>query len=75
MGSRFTELVIDSANPDALAEFWMAALGWERTGRYEGAVEIADPNGRGPSLTFAPVPEAKTVKNRLHIDINPVGRE
>jgi Glyoxalase-like domain len=41
--------------------------------RYQGAVEIAGPPGSGPSLTFVPVPEAKRVKNRLHIDVNPVG--
>ena len=83
VGSRFTELVVDASNPEQLARFWSAVLGWQPTGRYEGAVEIADPSDPGsagtssagtrPSLTFVPVPEAKTVKNRLHIDVNPVG--
>ena len=73
MGSRFTELIVDSADPNRLAEFWAAVLGWQRTGRYEGAVEIAGPPGSGPTLTFVPVPEPKTVKNRLHIDVNPAG--
>jgi hypothetical protein len=73
MGSKFTELVIDSADPGRLAEFWMAVLGWQPTGRNQGAVEIAGPPGSGPSLTFVPVPEAKSVKNRLHIDVNPLG--
>ena len=73
MGSKFTELIVDCADPDRLAEFWAAVLGWQPTGRYEGAVEIAGPPGSGPALTFIPVPEAKTVKNRLHIDVNPVG--
>jgi hypothetical protein len=72
MGSRFTELVIDAADPDRLAQFWMAVLGWQPTGRYQGAVEIADPAG-GPSLTFVPVPDEKRSKNRLHIDVNPIG--
>ena len=77
MGSRFTELVVDAASPRRLARFWMAVLGWQPTGRYEGAGEIADParaDGRGgPSLTFVPVPDEKRGKNRLHIDVNPVG--
>ena len=73
MGSRFTELVVDAADPERLARFWSAALGWQPTGRYDGAVEIAAPDANGPSLTFVPVPEPKTVKNRLHIDVNPVG--
>jgi hypothetical protein len=35
-------------------------------------------NHRGPvppRLTFAHVPEGKTVKNRLHLDVNPTDRE
>jgi hypothetical protein len=73
MGSRFTELVIDAASPERLAQFWMAVLGWQPTGRYQGAIEIADPAGGGPSLTFVPVPDEKQGKNRLHIDVNPIG--
>jgi len=73
VGSRFTELAIDAADPQRIAEFWMAVLGWQPTGRYTGAVQIADPAGDGPSLTFLPVPEGKSIKNRLHIDVNPVG--
>ena len=77
MASRFTELIVDAADPRQLARFWMAVLGWRPTGRYEseldGAVEIADPAGSGPSLTFVRVPDAKATKNRLHIDVNPVG--
>ncbi len=73
MGSRFTELVVDAASPERLAEFWMAVLGWCPTRRYQGAVEIADPAGGGPSLTFVPVSDEKQGKNRLHIDVNPTG--
>ncbi len=73
MGSRFTELVVDAVDPECLARFWSAVLGWQPTGRYEGAVEIAASAGEGPSLTFVPVRDAKTSKNRLHIDVSPVG--
>jgi Glyoxalase-like domain len=73
VGSRFTELVIDAASPERLAAFWMAVLGWQPTGKYQGAIEIADPAGGGPALTFVPVPDDKRGKNRLHIDVNPVG--
>jgi hypothetical protein len=75
MGSRFTELIVDCSDPEPLADFWSAALGWQRTGRYEQIVEIADPSGSSPSLVFVPVPESKASKNRLHIDLNPVGCE
>jgi hypothetical protein len=74
MASRFTELVVDAADPAGLAAFWSAVLGWQPTGRYPApAVEIADPARDGPSLTFVPVPDEKRGKNRLHLDLNPVG--
>jgi hypothetical protein len=31
------------------------------------------PGSVPPTLTFARVPEGKTVKNRLHLDLNPTG--
>lgn len=31
---------------------------------------VTDPDGRGPRLFFQPVPEGKTAKNRVHLDIN-----
>ncbi|MHB8274389.1 MAG: VOC family protein, partial [Dermatophilaceae bacterium] len=30
----------------------------------------SDPEGRGPKLYFQRVPEPKTVKNRLHLDLD-----
>jgi hypothetical protein len=36
----------------------------------QGAAWVAeDPNGVGPRLYFQRVPEAKTVKNRVHLDV------
>ena len=35
----------------------------------DGADRIMDPAGEGPPIWFQPVPERKTVKNRLHIDL------
>ena len=34
-----------------------------------GVDSIADPGGAGPRIWFQVVPESKTVKNRLHLDI------
>ncbi len=36
----------------------------------DSADRIADPTGNGPSIWFQSVPENKTVKNRLHLDIS-----
>ncbi len=31
---------------------------------------VVDPDGRGPRLFFQRVPEPKTIKNRVHLDLN-----
>ncbi|MFE1948987.1 VOC family protein [Streptomyces sp. NPDC059524] len=80
MTSKFTELAIDCADPEGLAGFWCLVLGYVVQGREEGLVTIGSPEvpeGKErpgpvpPTLTFARVPEGKSVKNRLHIDVNP----
>jgi hypothetical protein len=38
-----------------------------------GQDRIADPDGRAPRIWFQLVPEPKTVKNRLHIDVHASG--
>ncbi|MET8879686.1 VOC family protein [Streptomyces rubiginosohelvolus] len=86
MAGKFTELAIDCADPVALARFWCSVLDYEVQGVEEGeeVVTIGPPSvpeGKNrpgpvpPALTFARVPEGKTVKNRLHIDVNPTDRE
>ena len=88
------QLVIDCADPDRLARFWAAALGyelapppagfptWDDYYRDLGIPEedlgtgedrISDPQGHGPAIWFHVVPETKTVKNRLHLDIHASG--
>jgi len=70
MGARFTELVIDCRDPDRVADFWAAVLGYKIVDRGpKGEVEIG--GASGPTLVFVPVPEPKTLKNRVHIDVNP----
>jgi glyoxalase superfamily protein len=85
MASKFTELAIDCADPHGLAGFWCSVLDYEvQNEEDDGSVTIgspAVPEGKSrpgpvpPTLTFAPVPEPKTVKNRLHVDVNPTDRE
>jgi len=72
---RFTELIIDAEDPDGLAAFWQQVLGYEERDRDEDAIEIGGPPGTGPTLVFLRVPEPKTVKNRLHIDVNATDRD
>ena len=86
MTSKFTELAIDCADPTGLARFWCSVLGYEVQDEDEddGTVTIGSPmvpEGKDrpgpvpPTLTFARVPEGKSVKNRLHLDVNPTDRE
>jgi predicted enzyme related to lactoylglutathione lyase len=74
MGAKFTCLVVDAADPARLADFWAAVLGWEREppDPEDGSIVVKDPHGHAPILLFEPVPEKKSVKNRLHIDVNPI---
>jgi hypothetical protein len=62
-------LVIDAAEPEALAPFWAAALGYVVAGA-EGNYVVLVPDGRpGPNLLIQRVAEGKTVKNRVHLDL------
>jgi predicted enzyme related to lactoylglutathione lyase len=63
-------LVLDCHDPTALADFWAAALDYVNVGD-AGAYVMLLPNGRpGPKLLLQQVPEAKSVKNRMHLDID-----
>jgi predicted enzyme related to lactoylglutathione lyase len=74
MAAKFTELILDANDPDGLATFWQSVLGWQRgEADDDGDVELVAPDGSLPTLVFVPVPEGKQAKNRIHIDVSPVG--
>jgi hypothetical protein len=78
MACRFSELVVDSHDPEELAAFWAAVLEYRVLSREEGAVEIGPEEGFGgaaPTLVFAPVADPTPGKVRLHIDLNPTDRD
>lgn len=69
---RLYEIVVDSADPAALAQWWAEVLGgrWERDEEH-GWAGIEDlPGTPFDYLVFVPVPEPKTVKNRIHWDVD-----
>ncbi len=81
MPARLTEILIDCADPETLASWWQRVLGWERggdtnvtSGDEDEDVELRNPGGY-PHLLFQKVPEAKAVKNRIHLDLSPTGAE
>ena len=66
---RSFEVAIDANDPARLRRFWSTALNYVEMVTDEGAVDLVDPAGRGPTIWFQQVPETKTAKNRLHLDI------
>lgn len=76
MTLRIQCLCIDTADPAGLAGFWRSALGWRCTFERDDEVVLEPPEGSAadgvaPDLLFLRVPEAKAVKNRLHLDLRP----
>jgi predicted enzyme related to lactoylglutathione lyase len=66
-------VVVDCADPAALAGFWELAAGWAVADTADGWVSLRSPRGVGPYLELLRVPDAKLVKNRIHLDVAPFG--
>jgi predicted enzyme related to lactoylglutathione lyase len=67
---------IDARDPHAQAAWWSEALGWRITHSGDDEVVLEPPlgspeDGLVPDILFLKVPEPKTIKNRLHIDLRP----
>jgi predicted enzyme related to lactoylglutathione lyase len=65
------EIGIDTVAPEVLAPFWAEALGYaigdmDRDGTY---LDLVPPDPGMPVVYLQRVPEPKTVKNRLHLDL------
>jgi hypothetical protein len=84
MPSRLTEVIVDCHDLDVVVEFWCAALGYERSHHDDGWQMIGPPGPaptvaewaaapRPPAISFVLVREGKTTKNRVHIDVTPIG--
>ncbi|WP_127506149.1 VOC family protein [Actinoplanes solisilvae] len=60
----------DCRDARKVAEFWNAATGWAivEDASVKGHL-VVRPGGGLPQITFNEVPEPKTVKNRVHLDI------
>jgi len=73
MSSRIAAITIDAVRPRVVADFWCNVLGWQVVEEDDGVIGIAAADGSWPSIDVAPVPENKTVKNRLHLDLRADG--
>jgi hypothetical protein len=66
-------LTIDCHDPKLLADFWCAALGYRLNEIDEEDAVVKPADGPGWTMLFQSVPEGKSVKNRLHLDLRPSG--
>jgi hypothetical protein len=76
MGLRWQCICIDSTDPAPLARWWAELLGWRITDEDDDEVVLEPPagskeDGISPDILFLRVPEPKTAKVRLHIDLRP----
>jgi len=69
------QTIVDARDPSALGRWWRDALGWVVVDDDSDAYEIRPAEDRLPGLLFVPVSDAKTTKNRLHLDFRPDDRD
>jgi len=77
---RIQSYTFDAHDPQAIANFWEAALGWRRT--YDDPEEVvleppagSPEDGVVPDVLFVKVDDDKVVKNRIHLDLRPADRD
>ncbi|MEU1965342.1 VOC family protein [Micromonospora sediminicola] len=65
----------DADDPQRIAAFWALALGYVKEPGFDEPdnASIVDPDGQGPAMSFLKVPEGKSSKNRMHIDLRVAG--
>jgi predicted enzyme related to lactoylglutathione lyase len=69
MPVRLHHIVVDAHDLAGLARFWTQALGWQVLSEREREVVIGPDENAPVGMCFMPVVEAKTVKNRVHLDL------
>lgn len=58
-------LLVEAADPAAVATFWSRALGGTTTALLDGSAQVTGPF---PERTFYPQVHPKSIKNRVHLD-------
>jgi len=68
--ARWKDLCIDAGDAARVGEFWGRVLGLRWTAHGDGDGQLDDPGGdKGRRVWVNAVPEPKSVKNRVHIDV------
>jgi hypothetical protein len=71
MSLKWEEVVVDCQDFRRIGHWWAEALGWPIILENDEELEIQNPLNKNPTILFANVPETKSVKNRLHLDLVP----
>jgi hypothetical protein len=67
--------VVDAVDPARLARWWAEVLDYHVLHEVSDEAHIGPDSSARPSLVFIGVPEVKSGKNRLHLDLSPDDRE
>jgi len=73
MATSVLAVVVDCRDSRSLAGWWADILGHQVSERNPGEYEVYAPSGTSTPLYFMNVPEPKSLKNRLHLDITTDG--
>jgi hypothetical protein len=74
MATSLLALVVDCSDSRSQAIWWADTLGHQMSERNPGEYEVYDASGASTPLYFMNVPEPKSSKNRLHLDITTDGQ-
>lgn len=72
MVSRLAAIAIDAEDPRVVAAFWCSVMDWDVVEEEPDGISIG-PAGGSPTIDVFAVPEGRTVKNRLHLDLRADG--
>ncbi|OIK28892.1 VOC family protein [Streptomyces malaysiense] len=64
-------VVVDCADPRAMARFWGAATDWTAREVTDGLAVLRSPEDTGPYLEFLRTPDGRTAPDRVHLDLLP----
>ncbi len=75
MTLEWEQTIVDALDPGRLGTWWCDALDWVVVNDDPDEFEIRPSADCRPGLLFVPVQQAKTTKNRLHLDFRPDDRD
>jgi predicted enzyme related to lactoylglutathione lyase len=67
--SQIRTITVDCADAGVVGRFWQTVLGWPLEMDPESSAAFLENPAGEPHLLFQRVPEPKTVKNRMHLDL------